>query len=121
MRKVIRVLLQREGYAVLEAGDGHSALQLQSAHAPDLILTELALPDISGVELARRLRAQSGGAGVPIIALSDPQRDVPPSADALFASRLVKPVSPDCLRQAVQVCLSHGGGERDRVPERETR
>jgi len=69
-RKLFRVTLQGAGWSVLEAADGRQALALASAHAPGLVLQDLRLPDMSGFELARRLRALPHGATTTIIAVS---------------------------------------------------
>ncbi len=69
-RKMLRLALEAEGYRVIEAFDGATALTRAIAEAPDLIVQDLVLPDMDGLELLRRLRALPGGAGKPIIALS---------------------------------------------------
>src|SRR5207247_65802 len=67
-RKLVRVTLASEGYSVLEAEDGASAMGMLAREKPDLILQDLVLPDIGGIELVERLRAEPGGAGIPILA-----------------------------------------------------
>lgn len=62
--------LMRRGFIVLLAGDGLSGLSMAEAHAPDLILMDLGLPDIDGWECTRRLKAAAGTRGIPIVALS---------------------------------------------------
>jgi two-component system KDP operon response regulator KdpE len=55
-RKAIRLALEGEGYSVLEAPDGRTALELPERHSPDLVLQDLFLPDMDGFELLARLR-----------------------------------------------------------------
>lgn len=63
--------LESQRCEVLEARDGHSALRLLTGdRCPDLIIEDLLLPDMDGIELAARLRAQPGCEHVPIIAVS---------------------------------------------------
>jgi len=62
--------LQRNGYDVLCAMDGAEAIELAQRHVPDLVILDLMLPRIDGTEVARRLKADSRTAGVPIIMLT---------------------------------------------------
>lgn len=55
----IALALEHEGLAVLQATDGQSALQQAADKHPDLVILDVGLPDLSGVEVCRRLRAQS--------------------------------------------------------------
>jgi DNA-binding response OmpR family regulator len=62
--------LKRNGYDVLAAYDGNTALDLATREQPDLIILDLMLPGLEGTEVARRLKADSRTAGVPIIMLT---------------------------------------------------
>ena len=62
--------LARRGYHVLLARDGSQGLVMAGAHGPDLILMDLALPEIDGWECARRLKADAATRHIPIIALT---------------------------------------------------
>ena len=68
IRKLLRVSLGAEGFAVTEAPNGRTALDLVRAEPPDLILLDLGLPDIGGHELLRRWR--EAGVTTPVIILS---------------------------------------------------
>ncbi len=63
----LRYNLEREGFQVLEAGDGEMALELARSQAPDLVILDVLLPGLDGFEVCRRLRRQSA---VPIIMLT---------------------------------------------------
>lgn len=67
VRRVLVTSLLGEGHRMLEAADGTTALKLASRYVPDLVLLDLGLPDIEGVEVARRIRTWSA---VPIVVLS---------------------------------------------------
>jgi two-component system response regulator VicR len=67
IREVVTRYLEREGYLVVSAGDGAAALRLAEAQPPDLIILDLMLPQVDGLEVCRRLRARSA---VPIIMLT---------------------------------------------------
>jgi DNA-binding response OmpR family regulator len=64
---VVRRYLERDGYAVQLAGDGETALRLAAEHEPDLVVLDLMLPGIDGLEVCRRLRA---GSDVPVVMLT---------------------------------------------------
>jgi len=63
-------VLQASGYRTLEATTGESAVQLALEHAPDLVLMDIQLPDIGGVEALARLRADERGAFLSVLALT---------------------------------------------------
>src|SRR5512135_592206 len=67
IRHFLQITLGSEGYAVAEAGTGGEALSQVAAQRPDLIILDLGLPDIDGVEVTKILRS---GSQVPIIILS---------------------------------------------------
>ncbi len=71
MRLTLAELLRREGFEVLTACDGQEGYTQALANAPDLIITDLQMPVLGGVELARLLRRQCGHLSqAPILALS---------------------------------------------------
>jgi two-component system cell cycle response regulator DivK len=63
-------LLQASGYSTLEATTGERAVELALAHRPDLVLMDIQLPDIDGVEALGRLRADDRFASAPVLALT---------------------------------------------------
>lgn len=69
-RKVARIVLQSEGYEVIEAIDADEALACLEKVVPALILMDIALPGQSGEELTRQIKADPNLSGVPIIALT---------------------------------------------------
>ncbi len=68
--KLFRDVLQATGYRTLEATTGEQAVELATEHAPDLVLMDIQLPDIDGVEALRRLRADERTASIPVLALT---------------------------------------------------
>jgi CheY-like chemotaxis protein len=91
--------LFRESFDVLEAGRGDQALELARAQRPSLIITDLSLPGITGIELAKALKQDAATAHIPIICLSGHADQE--TNDAVTASgidrMLVKPCMPDDL------------------------
>lgn len=63
-------VLQASGYRTLEATTGESAVALAIDHGPDLVLMDIQLPDIDGVEALGRLRADERSASLPVLALT---------------------------------------------------
>jgi CheY-like chemotaxis protein len=84
LRFILRRVFEREGHEVIEAGDGAAALRSIRHAPPDLIVTDMMMPVMDGVELIQRLRGEPSTAATPILAVSgDPQ--VAGAADAVIA------------------------------------
>jgi CheY-like chemotaxis protein len=69
-RELLSVLLRRRGYNVIEAEDGLEGLLKAGAKYPDLVLLDLALPEMDGVEVARRLHEMPKLSEIPIFVIS---------------------------------------------------
>jgi two-component system KDP operon response regulator KdpE len=113
IRRYLRVALGAQGYTVLEAANGQEALNTVATGRPDLIILDLGLPDIDGVEVARRLREWSQ---TPIIILSvrEGEQDKIDALDAGADDYLVKPFGTGELMARIRVVLrrqAHGTGE----------
>jgi pilus assembly protein CpaE len=70
IRKLLSTWLTRQGYEVIVANDGWEALKAIRAKAPDLVITDVNMPNMNGLELTRRLRADHRTARIPVIMLS---------------------------------------------------
>lgn len=68
--EMMRVLLEKAGYRVLTARDGREGVALASTRRPDLIISDVNMPALNGVELCRRLRAEPGTRLLPIMLVS---------------------------------------------------
>jgi len=68
--KLFRDVLQARGYRTLEATTGGQAVEVATEHGPDLVLMDVQLPDIDGVEALRRLRANARTESIPVLALT---------------------------------------------------
>jgi len=104
LTRVLRRSLMAKGYDVRVAGDGEFALQTFHDWPPDLVITDLAMPNISGLELCRRLRATSE---VPIIVLSvrgEEQTKVQ-ALDAGADDYVTKPFGMDELSARIRAAL----------------
>jgi two-component system, cell cycle response regulator DivK len=68
--KLFRDVLNATGYRTLEATTGGEAVQLATEQAPDLVLMDIQMPDVDGVEALRRLRADERTAAIPVLAVT---------------------------------------------------
>jgi two-component system, cell cycle response regulator DivK len=68
--KLFRDILVANGYRTIEATTGGEAVALATEHAPDLVLMDIQLPDLDGVQALGRLRANEGTAAIPVLALT---------------------------------------------------
>jgi CheY-like chemotaxis protein len=69
-QKLVRVLLKAEGYDVITADDAEAALELLETHSPAVILADIQLPGIDGLELVRRLKADPRRKHITMIAIT---------------------------------------------------
>ena len=69
-RELLHMYLSKEGYQVIVAATGSEGLYLADAEKPDLVITDIGLPDMDGAELIQDLRELQGLADVPIIAMT---------------------------------------------------
>ena len=92
--KLTRDVLQFRGFRTVEATTGDDGVALAGTHLPDLILMDIALPGIDGVEAAQRLKAEPLTAAIPIVALtaSVMEADRARFGDAGFAGLIAKPI-----------------------------
>lgn len=68
--ELIKFLLNKAGYDVLTAMDGHQGLKMVRSEKPDLILLDLAIPGIDGWHLAKKIRSNPDTAEIPVVAVS---------------------------------------------------
>ncbi|WP_250473147.1 response regulator [Caballeronia sp. GAFFF1] len=90
-------LLKEEGFDVFAASDGRAALDLIELTRPDLIVTDFMMPIMSGLDLARALKADDAFSKVPIILATAAQGAIARSNATLFAAILDKPYPLDEL------------------------
>lgn len=113
IRSVVKAYLEREGYRVMEAGNGPDGLKSALDEAPDIVILDLMLPGMPGEEVCRRLRAESQ---IPIIILTAKGEEL----DRVQGLKLgaddyvVKPFSPRELVARVEAVLRRSLPEPDR-------
>src|SRR5215210_3275982 len=114
-RELIALQLRRDGYEVIEAADGVSAVELVKRRCPDLVLMDLSLPGRDGLSAAYRMRELDAMCRVPIVACSahaaDLHRDVALAAGC--DEYVTKPIDMALLKEVVGRLLAgrgDGGG-----------
>jgi DNA-binding response OmpR family regulator len=115
LRDTIGVLLEREGFKAALAADGKSGLDQASLGKPDLILADLRLPDISGFEICKRLRAS--GVKIPIIVLSAVGEEIDKVLllETGADDYVVKPFGTRELLARIRAVLRRSPGEPERA------
>jgi PAS domain S-box-containing protein len=96
----LAVLLRLEGHDARVAHSGPSALEMVERSLPDVVFLDIGMPGMDGYEVARRLRAQHGAAGLKLVALTGwgQEHDRQRARDAGFDHHLTKPVAPNDLQ-----------------------
>ncbi len=106
-RKIVRDLLKRTSYQLIEAHDGEAGVAMALEKRPDLILMDIQLPKISGLDATRKLRAEAATAATPIIAITSfaLSGDEQKAKEAGATAYLAKPYSPFDLLNLVRKIL----------------
>jgi CheY-like chemotaxis protein len=99
-RELIRAVLESSGYIVYEASDGREAVDLARSARPDLLILDLHMPKLDGIGAVAELRAETGFATVPMVALtaSAMQGDRERALAAGFTEYVTKPINLNLLR-----------------------
>lgn len=106
-RKIVRQLLANTRYRLREAHDGESAVRMAQEEPPALILMDVQLPTMSGLDATRQLRANPRTAAVPIIVITSYalSGDAQKAKDAGATAYLAKPYSPRDLLSKIRELL----------------
>lgn len=102
MRGLFTRLLTHQGYRVQAAENGHAALAALAANPFDLVIVDLTMPDMTGIEVLQRMRA--GGATMPVILTSGYLEPNVPFGD--FADFIAKPFDAEALVGAIERALA---------------
>jgi two-component system cell cycle response regulator DivK len=105
--KLVRDVLQVKGFSTVEAGTAEEGIKLAAERKPDLILMDIHLPGMSGIEAIKVLRADSATAAIPVIAVtaSVMQQDRKLITEAGFDAYVGKPISLKEFLDAVRDVL----------------
>jgi two-component system KDP operon response regulator KdpE len=116
IRRFLRATLTSQGFRLFEAATGADGLVEVGARQPDVVIVDLGLPDMDGLEVIRRLREWTG---VPIIVLSarGQERDKVTALDAGADDYVSKPFGAGELLARLRVALRHGAGASHEADE----
>jgi len=105
--QLVVLRLGRSGYDVVSATDGESAVELAMARCPDLVVIDVAMPRLDGLEITRILRARDETASIPILLLTARTRDIDVELGLAAGADdyVTKPFSPELLAQRVAALL----------------
>ncbi len=114
--KLFRDLLIAQGYSVIHTRDGVEAFRLARTHKPDLVLMDLQLPEVSGLEVTRWLKEDAGLRHIPVVAVTAfaMSGDEDRAKAAGCAAYVTKPISVRSFLETVADCL---GGAPSQVLE----
>ena len=104
---LIRFMLEKNGYQVIEAREGLAGVTLAIKEKPDLILMDIQLPDINGMEATRRIRVSEAGDKIPIVAVTSYAMvgDREKALDAGCTGYIEKPIDPETFIGKIQQFL----------------
>jgi two-component system, OmpR family, phosphate regulon response regulator PhoB len=107
IRSLVRMTLESADFQILEAGDATEALELAHEHRPQLILLDVMLPDMSGLDVCRRLKKDPALAATAIVMLTAKAQstDVSEAEQAGTDGYFTKPFSPIALTRKVEEIL----------------
>jgi two-component system cell cycle response regulator DivK len=106
-RELVRTVLEKTGYTVIEASDGVEAVRLARESNPDLIILDLHMPGLDGFNVIQELRRDPQFAATPIVALtaSAMQGDRERALSVGFTGYITKPIRLSLLREEVERLL----------------
>lgn len=105
-RGALRALLEAYGFEVLEAKNGEEAVRLAQEARPDLVLMDIMMPEMDGLEATKRLRAIPEVESIPILALTAMAGSKNPALDAGCDDYLTKPVDIPVFLRTIRAWLS---------------
>lgn len=107
IRELVKFNLQKAGYEIMESMDGLEALQQAKADKPDLVVLDLMLPGLDGIEVCRQLKSQKDTSGIPIIMLTAKNEEIDKIIGLEMGADdyLTKPFSPRELVARVKAVL----------------
>ena len=108
--KLVRDILQAKGYGTMEAGTAEEGIKLALERVPDLVLMDIQLPGMNGMEALKALRANSATAHIPVVAItaSVMQQDRQQIMDTGFDGFFEKPIDLRAFLATVQAALNRG-------------
>lgn len=107
-RDIYGTFLRHFGFTVLEAGDGAEGVRMAREHLPGVVLMDVGLPVLNGLDATRCLKADPATAGIPVVALTAHalQRDERAAMEAGCVAFIAKPAEPSRILEMVRSILA---------------
>lgn len=104
---LIKFILEKNGYQVVEAKDAKTGIKKVSSEKPDLIIMDIQLPDLSGLEATKKIRASKANSKIPIIAITSYAMvgDKEKALAAGCTSYIEKPINPETVMDELRKFL----------------
>ncbi len=111
IQKLLQVNFEMEGYVVLVAADGAEGLERARAERPDVVVLDVMMPKLSGLDVARALKSDPDTASIPVLLLSAKaqEADLRAGEEAGADAYLTKPFDPLYLLQRVEDLIAGAG------------
>lgn len=106
--ELLRINFEMEGFEVVSACDGRAGLERAVADAPDLVISDIMMPNVDGLQMLRQIRAEPAIAGLPVVLLSAKaqQTEVQAGLDLGADDYITKPFDPLELLDRVNALLA---------------
>lgn len=114
LRHVVSMFFELEGYNVVQARDGREAIAMLGEYVPDVILLDLLMPDISGIEVCQHVRGDRRLKEIPVVVFTAAEMKEEELRAAGADRFITKPHSLEGLRRVVRTLIKESAGSRAR-------
>ena len=112
LRHVVSMFFELEGYNVVQAKDGREAISLLSEYVPDVILLDLMMPDVGGLEVCQHVRANKTLKEIPVVVFTAAEMKEDELTAAGADRFIAKPYSLEGLRRVVRTLIKESAASR---------
>ena len=109
IRRIVGMILKEFNYDVLTAENGHTGYEMAKANMPDLIIMDVTMPVMNGIEATAKIKADKETAHIPVLIFTSlgSEHDIQAAQEAGVSGFLNKPIAKDELKSAVTALLSN--------------